>query len=464
MGGSYPYLKLNSDGPRFAVNRASNATPDIHAFFRSMMYRIDRRKSKFIIAAACLVILALIYYANTKSVQSFDDGLVYTVVIDAGSTGSRIHVFKLYHDKSSGEKSKKFDIKLLKQELFVKVKPGLSSYAKNPDEATKSIQTLLDKALDVIPKEYQSRAQVTLKATAGLRMISDEIANQILENISSLFKKYPFQSQKPDAEIMDGKYEGIYSWITLNYALRSFSDQSEASTVSLDLGGGSTQVTFTPEKKVDANEREYLVDFKLDELDYSIFAKSFLGFGLMSARMNIFKLDKYQNATLPRTHLSSVCLPTAHSSTWLQQGTDFTVLGPESEQKNAFLSCYKTVQKSVKGQIQAPSELKDKKLYAFSFYFDRLKSAHMVDEQGGVVSLSDILDKAMSVCNKSSQNIGIDTNDKDFPFLCMDLTYIYTILSHGFGIPNSKEIYIYNKINSMEINWALGAAFHMLSV
>lgn len=99
----------------------------------------------------------------------------------------------------------------------------------------------------------------------------------------------------------------------------------------------------------------------------------------MSARMNIFKQDQFQNASLTPSQLSSVCLPTAHSSTWLQQGTDFTVLGPQSEPKNVFRSCYRTVMKTVKGQIQAPSELRDKKLYAFSFYFDRLKSANMVD-------------------------------------------------------------------------------------
>ncbi len=71
----------------------------------------------------------------------------------------------------------------MSQELFIKVKPGLSSYSKNPDEATESIKPMLEKALVVIPKEYHPLTRITLKATAGLRMISDSIANRILNNV-----------------------------------------------------------------------------------------------------------------------------------------------------------------------------------------------------------------------------------------------------------------------------------------
>jgi Golgi nucleoside diphosphatase len=50
-------------------------------------------------------------------------------------------------------------------------------------------------------------------------MISDKLANEILENIRNLLKLYPFRNTYDDVSIMDGKYEGIYSWLTLNYAL-----------------------------------------------------------------------------------------------------------------------------------------------------------------------------------------------------------------------------------------------------
>ena len=50
----------------------------------------------------------------------------------------------------------------------------------------------------IIPKEYHSRARVTLKATAGLRMISDNIASRILRNVIIIsIKKIVFNLNFP---------------------------------------------------------------------------------------------------------------------------------------------------------------------------------------------------------------------------------------------------------------------------
>lgn len=46
---------------------------------------------------------------------------------------------------------------------------------------------------------------------------------------------------------MDGTDEGIFSWFTVNFLLERFNTHNPGSTVAaLDLGGGSTQVTFSP--------------------------------------------------------------------------------------------------------------------------------------------------------------------------------------------------------------------------
>ena len=52
-------------------------------------------------------------------------------------------------------------------------------------KAINTIKPLLDKALLVIPKQYQELTKFSLKATAGLRMISDKAANQILDNVGT---------------------------------------------------------------------------------------------------------------------------------------------------------------------------------------------------------------------------------------------------------------------------------------
>lgn len=47
---------------------------------------------------------------------------------------------------------------------------------------------------------------------------------------------------------MEGTDEGIFSWFTVNFLLDQFSTHNPGNTVAaLDLGGGSTQVTYSPD-------------------------------------------------------------------------------------------------------------------------------------------------------------------------------------------------------------------------
>ena len=69
----------------------------------------------------------------------------YGIMFDAGSTGSRIHVYK-FHTGSNGDL-------MLDDELFQQVKPGLSSYPDDIAGAVASIQSLVDAC-----KEYRGLA------------------------------------------------------------------------------------------------------------------------------------------------------------------------------------------------------------------------------------------------------------------------------------------------------------------
>jgi hypothetical protein len=101
----------------------------------------------------------------------------------------------------------------------------------------------------------------------------------------------------------------------------------------------------------------------------------------MSARMNIFNSDPIRFVLTSHkakpNELMSVCLPANQSFTWVQQGVEYLVRGPTYKQLNSFENCYKTTMKTIQNKINAPVELRDKDIYAFSFYYDRLKSANM---------------------------------------------------------------------------------------
>lgn len=167
----------------------------------------------------------------------------YAIMIDAGSTGSRVHVYKFNNCGPTPE---------LENEEFKMTEKraggsGLSSYKTDAEGAAKSLDPLLQVAVDTVPDEYKSCSPIAVKATAGLRLLGEEMSTKILDAVRTrLETEYPFpvvSKEKGGVEIMPGEMEGVYAWITTNYLLGKIGGPDKSPTAAvLDLGGGSTQI------------------------------------------------------------------------------------------------------------------------------------------------------------------------------------------------------------------------------
>ncbi|KAL6010315.1 hypothetical protein ACLOJK_000746 [Asimina triloba] len=106
----------------------------------------------------------------------------YAVIFDAGSSGSRVHVFCF---------DEGLDLLPIGKELevFVQKKPGLSSYANDPREAANSLQSLLLEAENVVPTALHRQTPVKVGATAGLRQLEGDASDRILQAFVESYSK-----------------------------------------------------------------------------------------------------------------------------------------------------------------------------------------------------------------------------------------------------------------------------------
>ena len=213
----------------------------------------------------------------------------YALMIDAGSTGSRIHIYKFNHCGPSAE---------YEYEVFKMTQPGLSFYAGKPEEAAKSLDILLDEAIRIVPTSMRSCTPVAVKATAGLRLLPGSQSADILHAVEERIRdSYPFKLLGKDGvTIMDGREEGVYAWITANYLLGTIKADTPKDTPTyavLDLGGASTQIVFeptfsSPDKSLEPGEHKY--DLKFGGKAHVLYQHSYLGYGLMHARKHVHSL------------------------------------------------------------------------------------------------------------------------------------------------------------------------------
>ncbi|XP_039597697.1 ectonucleoside triphosphate diphosphohydrolase 5 isoform X1 [Polypterus senegalus] len=372
----------------------------------------------------------------------------YGIMFDAGSTGTRIHVYT-FIQKSSAK------IPSLNNEIFKSVKPGLSAYADNPAMGGETVRALLETAKETVPPRYWSKTPVVLKATAGLRLLPEYKAEALLQEVQGVFDESPFYVPNDSVSIMNGTNEGILAWITVNFLTGNFYGKNFKTYGTLDLGGGSTQITFMPKSKKSLllAPKDHTATFEMFNRTYQLYTHSYLGCGLMAARVATMGANEWD---APYNVYTSSCLPKKFKGEWSFGRVTYRVSG-NPDGYAGYKLCYQEVINVVRGVINQPFVLRGTTFYAFSYYFDRAVDSGLIDGQrGGIVEVRDFKKKAKEVCNNMTKYRPIS------PFLCMDMTYITALLKEGFGFKEHTVLHLTKKVNNVETSWALGAAFHLL--
>ncbi|KAI3363570.1 hypothetical protein L3Q82_012155 [Scortum barcoo] len=387
------------------------------------------------------------------------DGLnfQYGIMFDAGSTGTRIHIFKFQIENKATPK--------LAHETFRAIKPGLSAYVDDPQKCTAGIVELLEVAKSSVPSSIWSVTPVVLKATAGLRLLPGEKAKQLLDKVRLVFLESPFLSRDDSVSIMDGTDEGISAWITVNFLTGDLHSADSPTVGILDLGGGSTQITFSPqdEKTIQTSPIDYIRSFQMFNNTHTVYTHSYLGLGLMSARLSILGgVD-----ALPlggSTELVSPCLAPEYSGSWEHADIIYTVKGQKAGDP-VYEACLTRVEKVLYRKVVKAAEAADMDFYAFSYYHDRAVDLGVIgtspdppgpeEKTGGTIRVSDYVDAAKRVCS------GLSVSRLQSPFLCLDLVYI-SVLLQDLGFPPHKQFKLARTIHQVETSWALGATFHYI--
>ncbi|KAG9323820.1 hypothetical protein KVV02_002266 [Mortierella alpina] len=406
----------------------------------------------------------------------------YVLMVDAGSSGSRIHAYKFNYCKASPE---------LEHELFEQIKPGLSSYGPDAEGAAQSLDQLLDIAMRTVPKYLHRSTPIAVKATAGLRLLDGDQSHRIIDAVRHRLKtKYPFPIIKEEGvAVMDGGDEGVFAWITVNYLLEKINSSTKEPTVAiLDLGGASTQIVFEP-KVVNGHsvaQGKQRVPKSFNGNEYVLFQNSYLNYGLIEAgkQINNYLIDN----PIPNTHGVQLgqdeylhpCMPVGSRKDYLHESKTVKLVGvtdPTGECRRVIHAIfYKN-----RACSQSPCSFNgvyqpslatafDSDIYAFSYIFDRISPFRLgSDTATQDLTLQELEELTDRVC------VADESDFKEFDTIaeakselysvkemCMDLTYIYSLLEYGYGIQKDRKINLTKKIKNYETGWCLGASIAVL--
>ncbi|CAL5188751.1 unnamed protein product [Lathyrus oleraceus] len=392
----------------------------------------------------------------------------YTIIVDGGSTGTRVHVFK-YRVTNALDFGKKGVVSM-------RVNPGLSSFAEDPDGAGSSLSELVEFAKHRIPKERWRETEIRLMATAGMRMLDVEVQRTILESCRSVLRSSGFKFSDDWASVITGSDEGVYAWVVANYALGTLGGDPLETTGIIELGGASAQVTFV--------SREAMLPLfsrtvKFGNITYSLYSHSLLHFGLNVAH------DSWREALISGdSNLASQyikdglhidpCTPAGYSynvDSWKSSPSSHSEESeyqPTVQSRGNFSACRSAALTLLqKGKESCSYQHCD----IGSTFIPKLQGKFLATENffhtskffglGPHAYLSKLMTAGQKFCGEDWLRIKkkyVSHDEEDLLRHCFSSAYIVALLHDSLGIGmDDDRIKVANQVRNIPLDWALGA-------
>ncbi|KAE9605527.1 hypothetical protein Lal_00024860 [Lupinus albus] len=461
-----PMLKLQT--------RSSNPRPNLFARNPKPSPNTFRSHCTFFISLLFILLLFLSYTlffsskSNNINNNSFRNHQRYQIIIDGGSTGSRIHVFT-YRGVDSFDLG---DDGL----ASMRVSPGLSSFAEDPDSAGRSLAELVEFGKGRVPRESWRETEIRLMATAGLRMVDVGVQGKILESCRKVLRESGFLFRDHWASVITGSDEGMYAWVVANYALGTLGGDPLNTTGIIELGGASAQVTFVSREPMLYG---FSRDVKFENTTYNLYSHSLLHFGLNVAH------DSWREALISGEYnLASQslqaglhidpCTPTGYShsvESWkfspgslsdkrqfrstIQTRGNFSecrsaalMLLQKGKEKCSYQRCDigSTFVPKLQGKILATENF-----FYTSKFFGLEPSAY----------LSKLMSAGQEFCGEdwfSLKEKYYSHDEEELLQYCFSSAYIVALLHDGLGIAlDDERVKVANQVGNVPLDWALGA-------
>lgn len=391
----------------------------------------------------------------------------YGIVIDSGSSGSRIQIYR-WENVAQLRKSASPEIlagpPTITQEdgWSKKISPGISSFAGNHKAVWKKhYQLLFQFAETVIPADKIAATPVYILSTAGMRLVPEKQRRAILDETCKAVKKntgFYISRCEDHVQTIDGLTEGVYGWLALNYLMALFSQPEAKSVGFMDMGGASTQIAFVPAAQEIQNHNEDLSTVTLRSIDghsheWRVFVETWLGFGANQGRRRYLDhLISVAASSRPGARLKVVldpCMPGGSTISSYKYGKKTYQIQGTGNYESCLREIYPLLMKHVPctdepcffNGVHGPKmDFEKDKFVGVSEYW---YTANDVFHSGGEYNFHSFNEKVKGFCESSWDTILENSKTGAYSGLpteylldsCFKASWVVNVLHEGFGLP-----------------------------